>query len=140
VCSSWSTARTRWWWCRCGTYFGAGNPGDPAAGNLTIWHSRLPAAAANVNASLDVLWPESHNTLLEMETAIYLAIKDGRGEEVPGLVGQRDQVLRLYLAHLEHETAGEVRRMSRRYAADVSVVPIGSMLAGGTNVQMGAGA
>lgn len=118
------------------SYFSAGNADDPAAGVLTTWFSRHPVPSANVSAAIDALWPEPHNDLLELETAIYFAIKDGRAEEVPGLVNQRDRALRLFLAHLEHETTNEVRRFSRRYAPDVSVIPIESLLAGGTNVQV----
>lgn len=117
-------------------YMPAGNDGDPEGGVLNVWHARLPVASDAVTTPIDEDWPEPHNDLLELETAIYLAVKDGRAEEVGGLVDQRDRALRLFLAHLEHETTNEVRRFSRRYAPDVSVVPMESLLAGGTNVRM----
>lgn len=118
-----------------GTYYSAGNDGDPVDGVLHIWHSRHPAIGT-LTDPLDEGWPEAHNDLLELETAIYLAVKDGRAEEIGGLINQRDRALRLFLAHLEHETTNEVRRFSRRFAPDVTVIPLESLLAGGTTLQL----
>ena len=119
-------------------YRSAGNPGDPTSGTLTFYYSRHPAAAGAPADSLDAMWPTAFDPLLEHEVAIHVALKDGgREEEVAILRDGRDRWLRLFLAHLEHETINEYRRFGTvRYAPSDSVVPLASLLAGGTSVTL----
>lgn len=116
-------------------YFSAGNPLDPTSGDLDFIFSRTPADAANLGSTIDEDFPVSYNELPILEVAIYLAIKDGRDAEAAILVGERDAWLRLYLAHLEHETMNEVRRWDFRFNLP-SVQPLGGLLQGGTSVEV----
>ncbi len=116
-------------------YYSAGNPLDPTSGDLDFIHSRTPADAANLSATIDDAFPVAYNELPILEVAIYLATKDDRMAEATILVGERDAWLRLYLAHLEHETMNEVRRWEFRFNLP-SVVPLGGLLQGGTSVEV----
>jgi hypothetical protein len=109
----------------------AGNPNDPT-GNLIFWHTRLPDDLANLASALDADWPEQHNDVLVYEVAIYLALKDGRMDEVAALRAEREQPLQLYIAHLEHATINTRSRFSqvRRFTTN-SLVPLKALLAGG---------
>lgn len=118
-------------------YRGAGNALDPISGNLTFFFSKRPTDPANLDALLDPLWEgaEQFNELAILEVAIYLALKDGRAEEIPGLTADRDNWAQLFAAFLEHETVNVVRRYGhvRRFNTD-SLVPVMSLLAGPAQV------
>ena len=113
-------------------FYTAGNVLDPVAGNLVFWCSRrcdVPAAPTDV---LDSQWVESYNDLLIAQVAIYLALKDNRGEEVPLLTGERDQWFNLFVAFLEHETANERRRFGHiRYVNTESLVTLKALFLSG---------
>lgn len=105
---------------------------NPQSGALTFFYAKRPTAPANLAATVDALWTEQFNELLVLELAIYLALKDGRGEEVPGLTADRDKWLTLYTAFLEHETAQERRSYGHVHRfVGPSLVPLTSLLAGG---------
>lgn len=120
-------------------YRSAGNATDPTAGSLRFFYATRPAPLPTLTDPLDALWTESYNALLIDEVAIYLALKDGRLEELDALTGSRDRWAQLFAAFLEHETANERRRFGtvRRIATN-TLVPIGSLLAGGSQVQVAA--
>lgn len=120
-------------------YRSAGNANDPTNGDLTFFFAKRPDRPATMNDPLDGLWVESYNTLLIEEVAIYLSLKDGRVEELGELKASRDGWAQLFAAFLEHETSNERRRygIARRFVTN-SVVPIGSLLAGGSNVRVAA--
>lgn len=88
---------------------------DPAiTETLTFFYSAratLPTATSTV---LDALWVEQHNDLLIDEVAIYLALKDGRGDEVSALQTERAPNLALFVSFLQHETVNEVRRYGQQ--------------------------
>ncbi len=117
-----------------------GVQGPTAADTLTFLYSKVPDAIATLDTELDPLWREGYNELLALELAIYMALKDG-GEratsEVPPLREQRDAWVNRFVAHLEHETVGERRSYGhiRRFNTN-TLVPIASLLAGGSNVQL----
>jgi hypothetical protein len=115
-----------------GKFITAGNALDPVAGNLTFFYARRPTSPANLTpATLDAQWTEQFNELLMLEVAIYLAIKDGRAEEVGSLTADRDKWAQLFVAYLEHETVNEVRRFGHVWRFNTqSMVPIMSLLAG----------
>lgn len=123
-----------------GVFLSAGNAGDPTSGDLRFYYADTAADAATLATQIDSRWPGQYDELLALEVAIYLAIKDGRAEEIPGLIQQRDFWLRLFIAHLEHETVIERRRygLVPRTLAN-NVLPLGSLLAGGTTVQLPGG-
>jgi hypothetical protein len=109
----------------------AGAP-DPQAGNLTFFYSKRPTDPADLNATLDALWTEQFNELLILEVAIYLAIKDGRADELGAYKSDRDRWANLFGAFLEHETMNLRRRYGQigRFNTQ-SMVPLMSLLAGG---------
>lgn len=114
------------------TYRTAGNALDPVAGNLTFFYARRPTSPANLSpATLDAQWVEDFNELLGLEVAIYLALKDGRANELGPLTGDRDKWALLFANFLEHETTNEVRRFGHITRFNTpSLVPVMSLLAG----------
>lgn len=120
-------------------YRSAGNVLDPINGDLTFFYAKRPEHPLSLNDPLDDLWVESYNALLVDEVAIYLALKDGRNEELGELKASRDSWAQLFAAFLEHETANERRRYGivQRFTTN-SVIPIGSLLAGGSAVRVAA--
>lgn len=106
---------------------------NPQNESLTFFYSKRPTTPASLSATLDALWAEQFNELLALEVAIYLALKDGRGEEVPGLTADRDRWIALYSAFLEHETAQERRSYGHAHRfTGPSLVSLTALLAGGT--------
>lgn len=104
---------------------------DPQNGNLTFFYAKRPTDPANLDAVLDAMWTEQFNELLILEVAIYLAIKDGRGEEVGAYKADRDKWATLFAAFLEHETMNERRRFGQVARFNVkSMMPVWSLLAG----------
>lgn len=77
---------------------------DPS-GDLTLYYSRVPTDAASLASTLDSLWREDYNEFLVLEVALYLAVKDGRAEEVPGLITARDRELARFISGLERHYA-----------------------------------
>jgi hypothetical protein len=120
-------------------YYEAGNASDPdpASDALDFWFSKRPADPANLTATIEASWEEQFNELLVTEIAIYLANKDERPGEIPMLVKDRDEWLRMFILFLEHETANERRRFGhlRRFNTQ-SLVPISDILAGGSTVDL----
>lgn len=107
---------------------------DPQGGSLTFFYAKRPTTPASLAATLDALWTEQFNELLVLEVAIYLALKDGRGEEVPGLTADRDRWVTMFTAFLEHETAQERRSYGHVHRfTGPSLVPLVSLLAGGSS-------
>lgn len=96
-------------------YFSAGNPLDPGAVDLIFFYSKQPTVPAALTDTIDVSWPETYNPLLINETALWLAIKDGRAGEVSDVKDDRDSWLKLFSAFLDHETTNEVRRMGTTF-------------------------
>lgn len=105
---------------------------DPAAtDDLTFFYSKRPTSPASLSDSIDASWPEQFNELLMLEVAIYLALKDGRGDELPTLMTARDKEVQLYVAFLEHATVNMRRRWGtiQRFNSP-TLVPLMSILAG----------
>lgn len=110
-------------------------PISPQNGSLTFFYSKRPAIPATLSTVLDSQWVEAYNELLALETAIYLAIKDKRGDELPELKAQRDAWVKLYIAFLEHEHVGERRAYGHIARFNTHTrVPLVSLLAGGDAV------
>jgi hypothetical protein len=103
---------------------------NPQSGNLTFFYAKRPTSPANLAATLDALWAEQFNELLMLEVALYLALKDGRADEMPRLATQRDQWLKLFTAFLEHETVNERRAYGHiiRFNSP-TLVPLTALLA-----------
>jgi hypothetical protein len=92
-------------------YVTVGRPADPAPGDtLRFYCAMRPAALAALTDGLPVSWDRGYDDLLILDLACYMAIKDGRLEEVPPLKAERAAWLQLYVNFLTHETAGIKRR------------------------------
>jgi len=118
-------------------YYSAGNSADPTNESLTFYFSKTPTDVVALNATIDPLFPVSYKELPVLETAIYLALKDGRESEVASLTVSRDSWLNLFMAHMEHETMNERRRFGAPVPFNTaSMVPIASLLAGGTSLEI----
>lgn len=110
-------------------YRSAGNALDPVAGNLTFCYSLLPTPAALIGSTVDANWIEQYNELPILETAIYLALKDGRMDEVQELKADRDKWAQLFIEYLMMATAQTTRRIARQRT--VNVPALIQLLAGG---------
>lgn len=117
-------------------YRSAGNASDPTSGNLTFFYSERPTDVADLTTEIDTRFPVAYKELLDLETAIYLAIKDERESEVAALVRERDRSLLMYLAFLEHETLNEVGIQHISPFNTPSMIPIASLLTGGSEVEL----
>jgi hypothetical protein len=110
-------------------FYTAGNTLDPVGGLLRFYFSSRPATLAAIGDPIDARFPDQFKSLLVCETAIYLSLKDGRHDEVPGLRESRNEWLKLYVAHVEHEVVNEVRRFGHTRSFHLpSLMPL---LAGG---------
>ena len=113
----------------------AGNALDPTGGDLKFYYAKRPTDPASLTATLDALWQESYNELLILETAIYLAMKDTRGDEIGNLKGERDVWAGLFIAFLEHCTANERRRFGHLHTIVTKrLIPLNALFAGGANL------
>lgn len=116
----------------------AGTPDpDPAADSLVIYASSHPADPADLDSTLDPLWDEDFNELLELEVAVYLAIKDGRDEEIGPLRDERDRWAGLFLQTVELMNLTEVRAFELAPMSNTNrAVPVSAYLAGGSSLSI----
>ena len=83
---------------------------------MTFTYSRAAVLPVTVNDVSDPGFPERFQQFLVEEMAIYLALKDGRQEEIAEFKESRDGWLKLYINFLEHETANvQQRHMPQAY-------------------------
>lgn len=120
------------------TFTPAGNVLDPVLDSaLTGFYAQRFPAPPDVDTEITALWNVQHDALPIAELAIHLALKDGRTAEIPGLVAERDDHLRLFAAHLEHAVSIEVRRWATLRAIHTNtLVPLSQLLAGGSSVNL----
>lgn len=81
-----------------------------------------PTPPADLAGVLDPDWDEAYNELLILEVAIYLALKDGRSDEVQLLKGDRNQWAQLFGSYLQHATANLQRRFGHRRIVNVETL------------------
>lgn len=113
---------------------GNANDPDPSTDDLKYWYSKRPAIPATVSTALDSSWLETFNELLALEVAIYLALKMGKGDLAGALRTDRDDELKLYVAHLEHVVPFERRRRGHlRIINTNAMIPLNRLVAGGTD-------
>lgn len=89
-------------------YFGAGNPLDPTNGTLTFFYSARPVKPASADTAFDGTWPTDFDPLLVNETAIYMAIQDGRTDEAARIQADRDKWAMTFATFLEIEQTNVV--------------------------------
>jgi hypothetical protein len=112
----------------------SGVPDPPQSGTLTFIYSAAPAVLTSLGQTFSAQWPDRFNQLLVEELAVYLAMKDGRGEEIGELKANRDTWLKLFITFLEHENAATVYRHQPRSFADQGQEKLGTLFAGGASV------
>lgn len=118
-------------------YYARGLDNDPE-GDLDFWFSRSAEALADLEDDVDIGWPTTFDQLLSLEVALYLALKDGRMEEVPDLRSRRDGQLVLFLLHVSHADVGVRRRFNiQRRHSDPGIIAVSELLAGGSSVKLG---
>lgn len=97
--------------------------------DLEFFFASRPADPADLDSDIDSRWPNQFDELPITMLAHYLALKDGRDEELAGLIAQIEHWYALYLAFLEHETVGEIRRFQPvRVNPSEAIVPITQIL------------
>lgn len=89
-------------------YYPAGNTLDPTSGNLTFVYSRRATKPADVDTAFGADWPTDHDGLLITETAMHLALNDGRTAEAQVIQPDRDRAAYRFVARLEHDTLNTV--------------------------------
>lgn len=102
-----------------------------ATDTLTFWYSKRPddPNPDNLTGVLDPDWDDAYSDLLVFELAIYLALKDGRAEELAALKAERNQWAQVFASYLQHSTANLQRRFGHRKHVDIeTLLP---MLTGG---------
>lgn len=86
------------------------NDPDPATDSLVLWYAKRPSDPATINATVDALWAEQFNELVHYDIAAYLAVKDGRDEELQSLAAQRENWYALFTSWLEHRVQAGLSR------------------------------
>lgn len=89
-------------------FFGAGNTIDPSGGALTFHYAMKATKPANVNTDFSAEWNTDFDALLTVESAIYMAVQDGRADEAGAWVGSRDSWVKQFVGWLEMETVPRV--------------------------------
>lgn len=114
---------------RYGGMYHEANGSLASVSSLDFHYSSQCEAPATLTTAIDSRWPERFNELLVCLLAYYLAVKDGRPEEYAGLEAQIEHHSALYLAFLEHETVGELRRYEpMRVGSTETFVPLTQLL------------
>lgn len=62
-----------------------GSSGPTTSDSLKFWYARTCEIPSAITDEIDAEWPEDHNDLLVVDIALYLAKKDGRGDDVATL-------------------------------------------------------
>lgn len=110
----------------------AGQTNPPGAtDDLTFFYSKRPddPNPADLTGVIDPDWQEDYNELLILEIAIYLALKDGRFDEVEALKVDRNAWATRFATYLLHATSNLQRRFGHR--RHVNVETLLPMLTGG---------
>lgn len=86
--------------------------------SIRVYYSAQPLSPADLDSTLDALWREEFNELLILDLAIYLALKDNRGEEVVGLKEDHTGWYNRFVAQVsQYTSASERGRFGRTVGA-----------------------
>lgn len=103
--------------------------GPTVADNLTMYYSRLPAKPVALTDPIDAEWEESFDNFLAIEVAIYLALKDGRTDEVETLKPDQQKEAQLFANFMAYASPSTAYRFGQPRRANLpSIMPL---LAGG---------
>lgn len=96
---------------------------------LGIYFSKLPPKPVALTDVIDTTWEETFDNFLAIETAMYLALKDGRLDEFNALAPERAKEAQLFIDFLAYATPITTYRFGQpRLVALPSLLPL---LAGG---------
>lgn len=88
----------------------AGRAVDPGNGNLVFLTASAPAAIPTLTSPLPIAWPETFDSILKWEIAIYLAQKDGeRDNEVAAFNAQLMKETTSFMDYVESLFLNETR-------------------------------
>ncbi len=103
--------------------------GPETGDNLDIFYSRIPTAPDDLADTIDPEWEEVFDSFLMIETAMYLALKDGRMDEYQALQPERAKEAQLFVEFLSNATpVSSFRYGQPRRVTVPSIIPL---LAGG---------
>lgn len=112
-----------------------GLTGDPTATeSLTFWTLAWPGALADLSTAFDAYWPTRFDALLVEEMALYLALKDGREDEVRMLAASRDQWLQSFVQYLRSAVVARSSRFAPTPVPAGDVAAIAAGFLGGAKV------
>lgn len=94
-------------------YRPAGNANDPTAVALSIWYTQQPVAFTATGDSPDAAWPQQFDTMIVVDLAVWLAIKDARGDDIAALEPEQARWNAQYVEWLQRESLGLVRQWPR---------------------------
>lgn len=95
------------------------------AEDLVLYYSRSPTLPPDFDSTdIDTAFPDQHLPLIILETALYLALKDGRRDEMQALAGMRDAAALAFVQHLEHATVGIPRSHFPQRFQNQELVPL----------------
>lgn len=103
--------------------------GPTPADLLTIWYSRMPEKPVAITDAIDAQWEEAFDPFLTLEVAIYLALKDGRMDEVGVLTPSRNREAALFLEFMANANVALTTRFGQ--PRRVTLPTILPFLAGG---------
>lgn len=120
------------------SYVANGLANDPAGNDtLNLWSVRAPAVGADLADTVDELIIDNFRDLLALETAMHLAIKDNRTEEVDRIRPLRDKWALRWGAYVEAYSVGQTRLWDYGFASP-NLIGINSILAGGSQIETAA--
>lgn len=76
------------------------------AASIHFLYSRTPTEPPDTTTAIETDYPVSHEDLLILEMAMYLALKDGRHAEMRELEPMRDVAALRFAQHLQHAAVG----------------------------------
>lgn len=89
---------------------------------LTIWYARMPGKPAAITDIIDAEWEETFDAFLTIEVAMYLALKDGRLDELAALSPSRDREAQLFVDFMQYANVGLTTRFGQpRRVADPAI-------------------
>lgn len=94
-----------------------GVSGHPTGGDLYVSYARRPIAMATLTSTVDPDWPVAHNPAIIDQLAHWLAVKDGRADDVVMLRDEASNTYGRFLASLNLPVAA-VRERVQRFRAD----------------------
>lgn len=94
-------------------YRPAGNPNDPTGVNLVLWYTQQPAAFTLVTDTPGEAWPQQFDTMIVVDLAVWLAIKDARSDDVAALEPEQSRWNGQYIEWLQRESLGLIRQWPR---------------------------